>query len=259
MNKLFGLLITLLLFSCGTQKAVKNSETEVVNKTESKDMVSRKAYDELRKLYETERSDLSTKQGLLTNAEAKIASLEEKNEECSENLQSIIDTRAIYKAKLDKMKAELQAAFPNNLNDDNFSIREENGRLLITIPNNILYKSGDADFDENGLLVIQKLSKIFRANQGLQILVEGHTDDLPLNKNSKYKDNWDLSLARSVNVVRQLETYGVFPSRLTAAGRGYFAPISRLATDEARAQNRRTEIIIRPQIAELLKMIDEIE
>ena len=259
MNKVFGLLITLAICSCGTQKSMKTSETEGTNKVESKDMVSKRAYDELRKLYETEKSDLSSKNELLSNAESKIASLEEMNQECSENLQSIIDTRAIYKAKLDKMKAELQSAFPNNLDNENFSIREDNGRLLITIPNNILYKSGNADFDENGLMVIQKLSKVFRANEGLQILVEGHTDDLPLKKNNKYNDNWDLSLARSVNVVRQLETYGVFPSRLTAAGRGYFAPLSRLATDEARAQNRRTEIIIRPQIAELLKMIDEIE
>lgn len=174
---------------------------------------------------------------------------------CEINLKSIKSRYSAYQAKLNKMKAELKAAFPKNLNEPNFEILEEDGRLVILLPNKILYRSGSADFDSKALDVTQKLAKVFKNNQGLQILVEGHTDEIPLKKGSKYEDNWDLSMARAVKIVRQLETYGVHPARLTAAGRGYFAPRNKTDSDEARAENRRTEIIIRPKIAELLKLM----
>jgi chemotaxis protein MotB len=185
--------------------------------------------------------------------------LAKDSEACEASLNKIKSSHDTYMSKLGKMKAELNAAFPNNLNDANFSIREEDGRLIIRIPNNILYKPGSADFDGSALLVIQKLSKVFENNKGLQIMIEGHTDITPIKSSSKFKDNWDLSFARAINVSKQLVLYGLEPQRLTAAGRAYYSPISRLDNDEARSLNRRTEIIIRPRVAELLKMIDDIE
>ena len=189
----------------------------------------------------------------------KVESLTDAKMKCENDLAAIVTQYDQYKVKLTKMKTELKAAFPNNLNEVNFSIVEEDGRLIITLPNKILYRSGEANFDARALEVIQKLSKVFRNNQGLQILVEGHTDEVPLRAGSKYADNWDLSLARAVNIVRQLETYGVFPARLTAAGRGYFAPKNRMDSEEARAMNRRTEIIIRPNSVELMSLIENID
>lgn len=188
----------------------------------------------------------------------KVNALNSENMNCKKDLDAITSQYAANMNKIAKLRTELKTAFPNNLNEQNFSIVEEDGRLIITLPNKILYKSGEAKFDDQALNVIQKLSNVFRNNQGLQILVEGHTDEVPLRAGSIYADNWDLSLARAVKIVRQLETYGVHPARLTAAGRGYFAPKSRLDSDEARALNRRTEIIIRPKFTELLSLIDNV-
>lgn len=188
-----------------------------------------------------------------------LANAKEAKMTCENDLSTIKTAYDSFHEKLLKLKKEVQAAFPNNLDEPNFSIVEEDGRLVITLPNKILYARGKSDFDAEALLVIQKLSKVFRNNQGLQILVEGHTDEIPLQAGSKFKDNWDLSLARAVNVVRKLELYGVHPARLTAAGRGYFSPKSTLANEEARALNRRTEIIIRPKTAELLMLLSEVD
>jgi len=164
-----------------------------------------------------------------------------------------------YRASLIQLKAELRAAFPNNLNDVNFSIREEDGRLIVTIPNTILYEKGKANFNINGQLAIQKLTPVLKKHKDLQILVEGHTDDTPLKPDSQYADNWDLSVARAVFIVRKFESNGIHPQRLTAAGRGSFMPISRLDDEESKLKNRRTEIIIRPKIKELLKLMNAME
>lgn len=177
---------------------------------------------------------------------------------CNAELKKISTIYDAYSSKIKKMRGELEAAFPNNLKDANFSIVEEDGRLIIRLPNRILYQSGSADFNSEALLVMQKLAKVFEANPSLNILVEGHTDDIPLKKGSRYADNWDLSLARAVKVVKQLQTYGVYPQQLTAAGRAYYVPLDRIVSEEARAKNRRTEIIIRPKIADVMKAMSEL-
>lgn len=202
--------------------------------------------------------DLSKSIAQVKSLEASNSSTTLAKEECNQSLMEIRTSYEKYSAKLSKMKKELEASFPNNLNEANFSILEEDGRLVITLPNSILYASGQADFDGKALEIIQKLSFVFTNNKGLQILVEGHTDETPLKKGSQYADNWDLSMARAVKITRQLERYGVHPSRLTAAGRGYFAPKNNIDSDKARAMNRRTEIIIRPKITELLLLMNEI-
>lgn len=250
------IILSIFLFAgCGTTKQLKEENKGLASKTAT-------LKSEIDKLV-AENSTLSTKNSSLDSS---IKKLEGKNKTCAASLKTsnaeltkVKSYYSAYKAKLTKMKTELAVAFPNNLNDENFSLREDDGRLIITIPNSILYPRGSADFSSDALGVIQKLSKVFKSNQDLQILVEGHTDETPLKKGSKYKDNWDLSVARAVKIVRQFELYGVHPQRLTAAGRGYFAPINKSATEEARAMNRRTEIIIRPKIAELLKMMNELD
>lgn len=240
MNKLLILLSVFFLASCSSTKELKQENTDLTAQSTS----------------------LQSKNDLLmaenTNLNKSIELLKGNLKNCNKELRNVKTFYNAYKERLNKMKSELLAAFPNNLNEGNFSIKEEDGRLIISIPNSILYARGSADFSQDAEMVIQKLSKVFKNNQGLQILVEGHTDDTPLIRGSRFKDNWDLSVARAVNIVRRFELYGVNPQRLTAAGRGYFAPVNKLDTEEARAMNRRTEIIIRPRIAELLKTMNEI-
>ena len=248
MKNLLLLLSIILFASCGSSKKLKQQNKDLLSQTST--MQSK-----VDKLMTDNSNYLSSIATLEKKAKANTVKLNT----CNTELNKVKNYYGAYADKLTKMKSELLAAFPNNLNEANFSIREEDGRLVISIPNKILYSRGSADFSPSALPVIQKLSVVFRNNQSLQVLVEGHTDETPLRIGSQYEDNWDLSVARAVKVVRQIETYGVHPQRLTAAGRGYFAPVNKLATEEARAMNRRTEIIIRPKISELLKMLDQLD
>jgi chemotaxis protein MotB len=202
---------------------------------------------------------LATAQADLKSAKQQLEvakSVAAKSEACESNLASVRSKFNAMQEKLHKINMELKGSFPNNMGEANFSIVEEDGRLVISLPNQILYKRGQADFDANAQKVLGTLSEVFRNNPGMQIIVEGHTDDVPLKAGGMYKDNWDLSMARSVKVVRQLEAYGVHPARLTAAGRGYFSPKSKIDSEEARALNRRTEIIIRPKLTDIMNIME---
>ena len=246
MKNTFFLLLFFLLSGCSATKVLKEQNQDL-----------QKQATNLESTIDKLTADNSTLNSSLVALERKVNEKTNELKICNEERNTIKTFYDSYTSKLMKMKAELHAAFPDNLNEANFSIREEDGRLIITIPNKILYQRGSADFNSEALEVIKKLTKVFNNNENLQILVEGHTDETPLKAGSRYKDNWDLSVARAVNIVRQFATYGVRSQRLTAAGRGYFAPINRLATEEARAMNRRVEIIIRPKITDLIKMLDE--
>ena len=246
-NYIYLLAIVLFLGSCASTKELQNQNQNLNGKvSELQTDVSR--LNKANELLKTNVQDLGI-------ANKKINS---ELSQCNSELQEIASIYASYSSKIKKMKSELESAFPNNLRDENFSIVEEDGRLIVRLPNRILYKSGNAEFNSEALLVLQKLSKIFEANPALNVLVEGHTDDIPLKKGSKYADNWDLSLARAVKVVRQLQTYGVYPQQLTAAGRANYVPLDRIVSEEARAKNRRTEIIIRPKISDVIKAMSEL-
>ena len=162
------------------------------------------------------------------------------------------------KAKLQKLKKELKDAF-SGYDKGQVKIEDRDGQLIVVMQNKILYTSGKVDINEIGQEAITTMAQVFKNNKGLNILVESHTDDRPIS-NAKFKDNWDLSVARSVGVVRLLEAQGVNPTRMTAAGRGEFVPVMQITGDEdaARAANRRTEFIISPKLSGIYKMLGEI-
>ena len=107
--------------------------------------------------------------------------------------------------------------------------------------------------ESKGQNAIKKLSKVLLNNPDIGIMVEGHTDNLPI-KTSQYKDNWDLSAARATNIVRLLSADGLPQKRLTASGCGEFAPVASNNTESGRAMNRRTDIILTPNLDEIYKL-----
>jgi len=101
------------------------------------------------------------------------------------------------------------------------------------------------------------LGKVLAADSNISVLIEGHTDNVPFRGRNDVKDNWDLSVMRATAVVKELlKNEGINPQRITAAGRSEYAPIDPYDTREARARNRRTEIILTPKLDELFKIID---
>jgi len=138
---------------------------------------------------------------------------------------------------------------------DELSVEVKNGKVYVSMSDKLLFQSGSAAVEEKGLAAIKVLADVLNKNSDIDILVEGHTDNLPI-KTVQYKDNWDLSVARATSIVRILTTdYKITPTRLTASGKGEFLPRATNSTAEGRAKNRRTEIILSPKLDEIMKLI----
>lgn len=138
---------------------------------------------------------------------------------------------------------------------DELSVEIKNGKVYVSLSEKLLFKSGSAAVEDKGIEAIKVLADVLNKNPDIDILVEGHTDNLPI-KTPLYKDNWDLSAARAISIVRILTVeYKIVPTRLTASGRGEFSPKAINSTAEGRAANRRTEIILSPKLEEIMKLL----
>lgn len=131
------------------------------------------------------------------------------------------------------------------------SVEERNGRLYVSLSQELLFQSGSDNIDAKGRRALQQLARALNQNPEIEIKVEGHTDNV-----GTAAANWDLSVRRATSVVKVLTTFGVDPARITAAGRGLHAPIASNNTAAGRAQNRRTEIVLSPRLDQLFQLIE---
>jgi chemotaxis protein MotB len=137
------------------------------------------------------------------------------------------------------------------------TIEIKNGKVYVSLEENLLFASGSTTVDTRGANALRELAKVLERNPDINVLIEGHTDDVPLRPGSQIRDNWDLSVLRATAIVRILmSNSSIDPRRLTAAGRGEYMPIDPAKTAEARRKNRRTEIILTPRLDELFQIID---
>lgn len=137
------------------------------------------------------------------------------------------------------------------------SVSVKNGKVYVSLSNKLLFKVGKTDIDKQGQDALLELAKVLKNEQDINVLVEGHTDDQKVRGTGRFKDNWDLSVLRATEVVRFLQLEGgVDPTRIVASGRSEYIPVDEADTDEARAMNRRTEIILTPKLEELYQIIE---
>jgi chemotaxis protein MotB len=142
-----------------------------------------------------------------------------------------------------------------NINDSDINIKVEKGVVYIDISDKMLFNSGQYKVTENAQKVLGKIANVLNAHPDIDLMVEGHTDSVPIH-NTILEDNWDLSVKRATSVVRILqEKYKIDPKRMSAAGHGKFDPIASNATKEGRALNRRTRIIILPELDQFFKLL----
>lgn len=145
-----------------------------------------------------------------------------------------------------------------SFNSEELTVEMKNGKVYVSLSDKLLFKSASADIEEKGQEAIKKLGEVLNKNLDIDVLIEGHTDNVPLRSTINFKDNWDLSTERAANIVRILSDLSkVNPKRLTAAGRSEYMPKASNDTPEGRAKNRRTEIILTPKLDELYKLIDK--
>ncbi len=144
-----------------------------------------------------------------------------------------------------------------DLNDQDINIKVDKGVVYIDISDKLLFKSGKYEVTDQAKLVLGKVAKVLNNQPDIEFMVEGHTDSIPF-KNGQLLDNWDLSVKRATAVVRILQNqYGIPPSHMTAAGRAEYLPVADNTTDAGRAANRRTRIVILPQLDQFFKLLEK--
>lgn len=137
------------------------------------------------------------------------------------------------------------------------TVTQRNGKVYVSLDEKLLFSSGSTIVDPNGQRALRQLAGALAKNPDIHIMIEGHTDDVPFRKGSSIKDNWDLSVLRATSIVRIIQAAAdIDERRITVAGRGEYLPIDPADSSEARRKNRRTEIILSPNLDELYKILE---
>lgn len=198
-------------------------------------------------------------ESLRVDLEQKEKNLEVLNSELEKRAKRVEELESILNRKdstVNALKSKVQDAllgFENN----GLTIEQKNGKVYVSLDESLLFASGSYNVDPKGKEVLGKLTKVLEKNADINILVEGHTDNVPYNGSGALKDNWDLSVKRATSVVKILvEKSSIEPARLTAAGRADFVPLADNSTAEGRSKNRRTEIILTPKLDELFELLN---
>ena len=182
---------------------------------------------------------------------AKSAELAEKEVRLGE-LQKILDQKD---AEVRLLKEKVAAAL-KGFEDSGLNVYEKNGKVYVSLNDKLLFASAKWEIEAAGEAALKEVAKILENDTTINVLIEGHTDNLPYKGSAQVKDNWDLSVMRATSVVKALLKFGnIAPQRISASGRAEYFPIDTADTPEARAKNRRTEIILTPKLDELFQII----
>lgn len=191
---------------------------------------------------------LNMQQDSLAKARTELMLKEQRINE----MQSILAQKdAEVKALKEKVMNALKGFEGSGLN-----VYEKGGKVYVSMDDKLLFASGSWTLNEQGLNAIKQLAKVLENEKEISVLIEGHTDNVPYRGSGQIKDNWDLSVMRATAVVKALlENGDIEPVRLSASGRSEYLPLDENNTPEARAKNRRTEIILTPNLDELFQLI----
>jgi len=163
-------------------------------------------------------------------------------------------------AKKDKAVHDLKNKISNallNFKENDLTVKVKNGKVYVSLAEQLLFGSGSTAVDKKGEGALQQLGKAIKDQKDIHVMIEGHTDNVPISKGSQhFEDNWDLSVLRATSITRILIKAGMSPNQITSAGKGEFSPIAPNDNAQNKQKNRRTEIIITPNLDELFKILD---
>ncbi|HEY9362806.1 MAG TPA: OmpA family protein [Chitinophagaceae bacterium] len=183
----------------------------------------------------------ANQQGLLSEQQKRI-----------DYLQSLIDQQ---RKTTNELKEKISNAL-TSFSASDLTVSEKNGKVYVSLSENLLFPSGSAVVNKNGISALEKLAEVLNNNPDININIEGHTDTVPIR--GRYEDNWALSVARATSIVRILtQKYKVDPVRIIASGHSQYDPVDTNSTADGRAHNRRTEIILIPKLDELYRLIEQ--
>ena len=195
----------------------------------------------------------------LTNASQNNISIEKLVDQINESNQYIRHLVEV-KSKSDSLNMVLTNNLTRSLSQDEMKevdVQVLKGVVYISLADNMLYKSGSYEINARAAQTLSKIAKIIKDYKDYDVLIEGNTDNVPINK-TNIRNNWDLSALRASSVVQALQNdYGVDPKRLTAGGRGEYNPVASNDTEVGKQRNRRTQIIITPKLDQFMDLIDK--
>jgi chemotaxis protein MotB len=198
-----------------------------------------------------------------------LSNLSVISKEGAESIKKSLETIDKQRGELSLLNAQIRSKDSLNLvlvlnlkrsladvNDTDVNVKVEKGVVLISLSDNMLYKSGSAEISSKAGAVLEKIAKVINDYKTFDVLIEGNTDNVPIATNCLL-DNWDLSTKRATSIARALQkSYGVDPSRVIAAGRSEYNAKVPNDTKQNKSINRRTEIIIMPKLDEFFKLLE---
>jgi len=252
------LLSALIFFGCVPKKKLIREQTRVSNlqsdstSTHSKLNYCNGQYSNLQKdtadLHNSIKELSASYQATVSNSNMTIA-------DQAKRLKSMENLIQAQKDVMNKLKKTVADALVN-FKPDELSVYVKDGKLYVSLQEKLLFKSGSAVVDPEGKNALEKLAVVLINTPHITVDIEGHTDTVPIT--GKYEDNWALSVARSTAIARVLiSDYGVDPHSIIASGRSKYFPVADNTSPEGRAKNRRTEIILSPDLSELFKLLNQ--
>ncbi|PIV17194.1 MAG: hypothetical protein COS42_06095, partial [Flavobacteriales bacterium CG03_land_8_20_14_0_80_35_15] len=186
------------------------------------------------------------------NLEKSLENIKEKDLHIRTMQDAITRRDSITLALVTSLKGVL-----DDINDPDIEVNVEKGVVYVSLSDKLMFDSGSYKVSNKAKVVLGKVAKIVNSRPEINIMVEGHTDNVSI-KTDAIEDNWDLSTKRASSVVRVLQNdYNVAPDRMSAAGRSFYIPVADNNTDAGKAKNRRTRIIILPKLDEFFNLLEE--
>jgi chemotaxis protein MotB len=229
-------------------------QQRIITNTRDEQERTRRDLMETSELLKLRERDLQNKEEQLRSTESRIKTLESnlyKREARVAELEKILSAKD---STVQALKETMQRAL-FSFQNSGLTVEVKNGKVYVSLEEKLLFKSGSIEVDPRGRNALLELARVLVNEKEVSIMVEGHTDDVPM-RSAQIKDNWDLSVLRATSIVRILTVDGkIEPVRVMATGRGEYVPVVADKTAEARAKNRRTEIILTPKLDELIKIL----
>jgi chemotaxis protein MotB len=264
----------LLMTGCASKKDLANCQTE--NKqlsaslsTTKEDLAAKNARitsleDQLAEQKNAYKSLQNSLDKSLTNASQNNISIDKLVDQINESNQYIRHLVEV-KSKSDSLNMVLTNNLTRSLSKDEMKevdVQVLKGVVYISLADNMLYKSGSYEINDRAAETLSKIAKIITDYKDYDVLIEGNTDNVPVNSSASamknIRNNWDLSALRASSVVQYLQDhFGVAPKRLTAGGRGEYNPVASNDTEVGKQRNRRTQIIITPKLDQFMDLIDK--
>lgn len=204
----------------------------------------------------TNLSSQNTQLGEMTaDQQSKLSQSQQDLATKQQRLQQLESLLAQQKAASMELKNKMTDAL-KGYNSKDLSVYQKDGKVYVSLSENLLFPSGSAVVNQNGIDALSKLAAVLNLNPDVGIQIEGNTDSIPIR--GKYQDNWELSTARANSIVRILVTrYNVDPKNVVSVGHSYYDPVDTNVTAEGRAKNRRTDIVLSPNLEEMYKLLDK--